>query len=99
MSKPILTAFWSYDLFPYVLSGTATKTGSDTNTGKRRKWALVPSYGATATFYTLAVIRGPRGVKLAADLKALEKEHYRATVALKDAMCAKLRKFAPFVKL
>jgi hypothetical protein len=64
MAKAIGFAFWSYDLFPYLLGAEFTKL--------KGKHALVPSFGANAWITPLFVMGIAEGRKLRAGLDGLK---------------------------
>ena len=71
--RVVRTAFWGYDLFPYMLSGEIE--------GKSRKWCDNPGfyeikgYGKGHLFKPRFIIRGKKGIELANKLRSLRAEY------------------------
>ncbi|MEO8299941.1 MAG: hypothetical protein ABI574_19285, partial [Burkholderiales bacterium] len=70
-SAPKLIAFWRYDIFPYVLSGTVESVNT-------KGHVLTKEYGPGLRFNPLCVLPAAAGEPIAAKLKTLEKERRAA---------------------
>jgi len=70
--KPVLTAFWSYDAYPYVLSGEVEKTRT-VGDGTVKEY-YVPRY-QTWMSGSVTVIPGEEGVRQARALEELRVAH------------------------
>jgi hypothetical protein len=90
-NKEPLYGFWTYDLFPYTLSGIIDETKPLVDHHPSARY--VPSYGRN--FNMLATIRGERGAKLKQNLEALRENHKREQDALHarmmDNLCNMMR--------
>lgn len=77
-AKEPLYGFWTYDIFPFTLSGVIDETQPLQDKYPAARY--VTSYGKY--FNMLATIRGAKGEKLRDGLKALELEYERDKKAL-----------------
>ncbi len=83
-------AFWSYDLFPFVLSGRIACKVAD--------GYEIEGYGKGWIFrrVNLTIVAGKKGEQLANDLDTLRAEYGRADAALRKGFTARARALIPF---
>lgn len=88
-----LIAFWSYDLFPYVLSGEVDP--ERTRTGPAGK-VYVPSY--QGWFEPLTVLHEEYGKQIADALKKLEADKRHETAIIHETFNERVAALAPFLR-
>lgn len=83
-------AFWSYDLFPYMLSARIKKVEPD---------GRIHAEGYDGfRFKTIHIIPGAEGQRMDKTLRALRAENIAAKENLQNDFRRRLVKLAPFVK-
>lgn len=84
-------AFWKYDLFPFVLSGTVTRMLDN-------EMVSTVEFGPGNYFKPIKKLSIREGKALKAKLQELSLEYKRRDQALRDEMLAKVKALVPEVK-
>jgi hypothetical protein len=79
-------AFWQYDQFPFVLSGTVIKTHPSNSLVETKE------YGIGFAFMPLLVVGEARGKEIQAELKALGNEYHTGLQDFNARMMRKLKR-------
>ena len=88
-----MIAFWKYDQFPFVLSGTVTgyEVGYDNN-----ERVITQEYGMGSLFKPIIIFPDIKGKEIQAHLKSIEEEYDRDIADLKDRYAEKVKAVFPF---
>lgn len=84
-------AFWKYDIFPYVLSGTVRAFRED-------QYVEVEGYPGMA-FKPILILPQDKGIDLSNKLRALDREHRESLAALNTSFKRRVKELIPFADI